>query len=78
MIIQVKKLIHLTTKTSRRVKLQGKYRPTESGSGNKEVPWLTISGVWLEAAGFKAGQHVEINIERNQLIITNQPADGNL
>ncbi len=67
----------MTTKTSRLVKLQGKYRPMENGRYYKEVPWLTISGVWLEQAGFNAGQHVEIKIENNQLIITNQPTDGN-
>lgn len=67
----------MTTKTSRRVKLQGKCRPTESGSGNKEVPWLTVSGLWLEQAGFKAGQQVEIKIERNQLIITSGASHGN-
>jgi hypothetical protein len=67
----------MTTKTSRRVKLQGKYRPTESGFCNKEVPWLTISEVWLEQAGFKAGQQVEIKIENNQLIITSSVPHGN-
>lgn len=60
------------------VKLQSKYRANASAwQGMKEVPWLTLSGVWLEQAGFKAGQQVEIKIENNQLIITNQPADGN-
>lgn len=64
-------------KAFRQIKLQSKYRPMENGRYHKEVPWLTISGVWLEQAGFKVGQQVEINIEHNQLIITNQPTDGN-
>ena len=64
-------------KALRQIKLQGKYRPMENGQYHKEVPWLTVSGVWLEQAGFKAGQQVEIKIERNQLIITSGASHGN-
>jgi len=35
----------------------------------KIIPVLHISGVWLEENGFKAGSHVIITIEENQLII---------
>jgi toxic protein SymE len=65
-------------KATRVVKLQSKYRANASAwQEAKEVPWLTISGVWLEQAGFKAGQQVEIKIERNQLIITSSIPHGN-
>lgn len=64
-------------KALRRIKLQSNYWPTESGSCNKEVSWLTVSGEWLEQAGFRADQQVEINIERNQLIITSSFPHGN-
>ena len=77
MIIQFKIFIHMATKTNRRVKLQGKYRATARGwIGEKQVPWLNISGIWLEQAGFRTGQQVEIRIGYNQLIITNALADG--
>ncbi|MDP4131037.1 MAG: SymE family type I addiction module toxin [Bacteroidota bacterium] len=64
----------METKTSRQVKLYGKRRETGRhwpGGGSKEVPWLNLSGVWLERAGFKIGDQVEILIEENQLIIKN-------
>lgn len=58
-----------TTKT---IKLQPKHRALSWGK-IKVVPWLTISGVWLEKNGFKAGETVTITIEKNQLTIkTNQ------
>ena len=66
------------SKATRRIKLQSKYRPAEEAwQTGKEVPWLNVSGVWLAAAGFTAGQQVEIRIENNQLVITNLAADGN-
>jgi toxic protein SymE len=55
-------------KTTKKVKLQPKHRQLSWGN-QKIVPWLTISGVWLEQHGFKAGQMVSITIEQNQLII---------
>ena len=58
----------------RKVKLHGKYRPAaHSGwlcnNTGKEVPWLNVSGLWLEQAGFKVGDAVEITVEQNTLII---------
>ncbi|MBY0282043.1 MAG: type I toxin-antitoxin system SymE family toxin [Alphaproteobacteria bacterium] len=50
------------------MKLQPKHRALSWGN-YKVVPWLTISGVWLEQNGFKAGETVSITIEKNQLII---------
>lgn len=49
------------------VKLQPKFRSLASGW--KIVPELKISGIWLEAQGFYAGQTVEITMTENQLII---------
>ena len=62
------------TKTSmRRVKLQSKWQPRQGdwNGSSKEVPWLNVSGLWLEAAGFKAGDLVAITISENRLVITN-------
>lgn len=55
-------------KKTKKVKLQPKHRALAWGS-YKIVPWLTVSGVWLEQNGFKAGETVSITIEKNQLII---------
>ncbi len=63
--------------TRRTIKLQSKWRPAEEAwQTGKEVPWLTVSGAWLAAAGFSAGQQVEISIKQGQLVITNGEADG--
>jgi toxic protein SymE len=62
----------------RKVKLHGKYRPLQScGWPNfKAVPWLNVSGQWLEQAGFKVGDAVEITVEQSTLIIKNLHGDG--
>ena len=61
----------------RRIKLQGKYRPRQTAyTGLQEVPWLNVSGLWLEAAGFKAGDRVEITVTANTLVITNCTSHG--
>lgn len=46
---------------NRKVKLHSQSRPSQqSYNGIKQVPWLNISGVWLEQAGFNIGLHVQI------------------
>jgi toxic protein SymE len=60
----------MAEKTSRKVKLHAKWRELQtSWPGGKNVPWLNVSGVWLEQAGFHVGDRVEITIVENQLII---------
>ena len=61
----------MATKTSRQVRLHGKYRSGNGRNGNngKEVPWLNISGHWLTEAGFNIGNFVEIHVQERQLII---------
>lgn len=57
---------------TRRAKLHGRYRPCDhSTTGYKEVPWLNVSGQWLQKAGFKIGDAVEIVVEDNVLTIKN-------
>jgi hypothetical protein len=56
-------------KQSKQVKLQPKHRQLAWGN-QKIVPELKLSGAWLEAAGFRAGEKVNIAIQDNQLIIT--------
>jgi hypothetical protein len=52
---------------TKEVKLQPKFRAL--AFGQKIVPELKISGVWLSANGFQAGSKVEITIAEKQLII---------
>ena len=67
---QPKNLLIMKKETRKTVKLQSKYRPSlKSFMGYKEVPWLTISGVWLAEIGFNIGSSVEIITTENQLII---------
>lgn len=56
---------------SRQVKLQPKHRSLNGG--NKNVPWLNVSGVWLEELGFKVGDVVRISTRDKLLII--EPAE---
>jgi hypothetical protein len=52
---------------SKQIKLQPKHR--ELSRGHKTVPWLSVSGVWLEELGFKVGDTVKIIIREKLLII---------
>ena len=61
---------------TRQVKLYSKYRSLRTSWEDKVVPWLNVSGVWLQQAGFKPGDRVEITIGHNELIIKNLSADG--
>jgi len=57
-------------KTIKRAKLHGKYRsPSYRSSVSRNLPWLNLSGIWLEEAGFCIGQRIEIRVENRQLII---------
>jgi toxic protein SymE len=71
------KTFFMNRKQTRVVKLQGKYRQLSGHwNGGNVIPWLNVSGVWLEQAGFKAGDQVEITVTSNQLIIKNLLCDG--
>ena len=57
----------MSIQNHKQVKLQPKHRALSYGQ--KIVPELKISGVWLERHGFKAGEQVEIIVSQNELII---------
>lgn len=57
----------MTGKNTKKVKLQPKVR--QLTYCQKVVPELKLSGVWLEAFGFKAGDQVKITAASGQLII---------
>jgi hypothetical protein len=60
----------MATENKKQVKLHGRSRPCQSSiSGNKDVPWLNVSGVWLEELGFKVGDTVNITTREKLLII---------
>lgn len=70
----------MQTKSTRQVKLYGKYRPSRAWGYHhpgKNVPWLNLSGVWLEQAGFYIDDPIEITVSKNQLIIKHRKAHGN-
>lgn len=52
----------------RNAKLQQKYRSLSYGE--RTVPELRLSGLWLEEQGFRAGVSVDIKVSRGKLIIT--------
>jgi toxic protein SymE len=61
----------------RRARLHGKYRSLQQGwPSGKYVPWLNVNGVWLEQAGFKVGDAVEITVTDRMLIIKNTAVHG--
>lgn len=54
----------------KQVKLCAKNRRcTGSPTGNRDVPWLNISGTWLETLGFHVGDTVNITTRDKLLII---------
>lgn len=64
-------------KQTKKVKLHAKYRALQqSWPTGKYVPWLNVNGVWLERAGFKVGDAVEITIENKMLTIKHLGAHG--
>jgi hypothetical protein len=53
-------------KTVKSSKMHSKYEPRVIGS---HVPWLSLSGLWLEKAGFSIGQKIEITVTEKELRI---------
>lgn len=65
---KIKYFLRMAKKDQKQVKLQPKYRSL--AYGQKTVPELKLSGVWLEKLGFRAGEKVNIIIREQELIIT--------
>ena len=64
-------------KQTRLIKLHGKYQTVKDHwNGGRDVPWLNISGLWLEQAGFKVGDQLEIVVGRRVLKIKKKAAHG--
>lgn len=61
----------VTIQQSRRHQALAKYlKPGAQRHEPPLVPWLKLSGRWLEQAGFDPGQRVRIKVERGRLVIT--------
>ena len=46
------------------------YEQSMSGNSYTQVPTIILKGQWLKAAGFEAGQYVEVVCERNKIILS--------
>jgi hypothetical protein len=42
--------------------------------GNQAVPSIRLNGKWLQAAGFDAGQSIQVTVEAGRLVITQATA----
>lgn len=62
-------------KTTRKLKIYSKTQQ-RAWNNSKDAPWLNVSGLWLDKAGFNIGCMVEITVAQNQLIIK-KAANGN-
>ncbi|WP_299176541.1 SymE family type I addiction module toxin [uncultured Chryseobacterium sp.] len=49
-------------------KVHYKFVPREAHY--KAVPWLNLSGVWLEKLGFEIGDNIKIEIKKSSLVIS--------
>jgi toxic protein SymE len=67
-----KKYFFMLTSNNRQIKLQPKHR--DQSGNHKIVPWLNVSGAWLEDLGFKVGDVVNITVREKLLII--EPVEG--
>lgn len=61
-------------KKDRKLKVSASYRRRKYGR-SMFVPQLTLSGVWLAAAGFSTGDPVVVMVEDNQIRITRMPGN---
>lgn len=65
--INLAKSINIMIYKTRKTKIQTKtaYRKWR----NKQVPWISFAGIYIEEAGFKDGDACEIKVRKNQLVI---------
>lgn len=69
----------MANNTIKQVKIQGKYRASQSkclGASGKEVPWLNLSGLWLEQSGFNIGDCVRV-VSRSGLLVIERIEQSN-
>lgn len=54
-------------KNERRLTISGKHQPR--ARQHVEVPEIRLMGKWLEEAGFKKGQKVNIEVQNKKLVL---------
>ena len=52
-------------------------RPANNYQGFTMVPFIRLSGKWLQDAGFKAGDHIQVEVEQVRLVISKLGLPGN-
>jgi len=54
----------------KQAKLHTKHRPCHGSiTGLRKIPQLSLSGDWLQEAGFTLGRQIEIRVSQEQLMI---------
>lgn len=46
------------------------YEQSMGGGNYTQVPTVLLKGKWLEAAGFKCGEYVEVEVEGDKITLT--------
>ncbi|MGX6566914.1 SymE family type I addiction module toxin [Cupriavidus necator] len=59
---------------TRTIKTGRTYFPVIPGTSNgftglRAIPWIRLRGVWLEKAGFSAGQALKVKVQRKKVVI---------
>jgi len=68
----------LFTMYERRLKVVYKSANSVYNTCNNYVPWINISGRWLEKAGFAIGEFVIVSVESDRLTITKCPENDDM
>jgi toxic protein SymE len=59
-----------SVKVQQYLRYQASCKPSHLNKPPKLYPWIKLSGLWIEHAGFLPGQQVRITVEHGKLIIT--------
>lgn len=59
----------ITMRRQRQLKVAYKYNPVDCGYSYRQVPFINLSGNWLQNAGFNVGETVVIAVEHECLVI---------
>ncbi|RXK86758.1 SymE family type I addiction module toxin [Filimonas effusa] len=68
----------LVSMYERRLKVVYKHTNSLYYTSNNRVPWINISGRWLEKAGFLIGESVTVSVESDRLTITKCPENDGM
>jgi len=63
----------ISMRPQRRLRVAYKFRPFDFGYGYRRVPFINLSGKWLQNAGFKEGEAIVVAVEHECLVIKKAP-----